>query len=268
MKRYLSTVEELKAGMAAKAVCVIDARRVPAYDGGHIPGAVMLDIFEHHWPDTTPRGVKAFVWQMREVMRRVGVTNTKRVVAYDDESGMFAARLAWVLDWLGHPDAVMLDGGMKAWVAAGGKVSKEAARAERSAWTPRPDASKMISADQIKRKLKSLTVVDTRTSEEYAGTHVRAARGGTIPRAIPVHYVENVRAGKFKPLAELRAMYETAGVTQDQDIVLLCNGGYRSAHTYFALRMCGYKKVRNYYAAWQEWGNLPGSPVEVPRKKN
>ncbi|MEK7468861.1 MAG: sulfurtransferase [Planctomycetota bacterium] len=255
--RYLAGIEEVKSS----GVLVIDARRVPAYDVGHIPRAVKLDIFEHHWPDTSPRGVKAFVWQMQEVMRRVGVTNSKRVVAYDDESGMFAARLAWVLDWLGHQDVAMLDGGMTAWVRSGGEISKGEVVPKRSAWVARPDASKMITASAIRRGLKRLTVVDTRTPEEHCGAHVRAARGGTIPGAIPVHYVDNLRGGKFKPVAELRAMYKAAGVTPDQDIVPLCNGGYRSAHTYFALRMCGYSKVRNYYAAWQEWGNLPGMPV-------
>ena len=116
MTRYLATVDEVKAG----GVLLIDARRLQSYEGGHIPGAVKLDIYEHHWPDTSPRGVKLFEWQMREVMRRAGVSNSRRVVAYDEDSGMLAARVVWTLDWLGHMDIRMLDGGIKAWVAAGG----------------------------------------------------------------------------------------------------------------------------------------------------
>lgn len=248
MKRYLATVEEVKNG----GVHVVDCRRLQAYEGGHIPGAVKLDIYEHHWPDTSARGVKIFKWQMRETMRRIGVTKSRRVVAYDEDSGMLAARLVWVLDWLGHPDVAMLDGGIRAWVAAGGQVVKEATQPKRSTWAPRPDDSKMITADAIKRGLKKLTVVDTRSPEEYMGTLVRAARAGTIPGAIPLHYVDNLRGGKFKPVEELKAMYAAAGVTESKDVVPLCNGGYRSAHTYVALKLCGFPHVRNYYAAWQE----------------
>jgi thiosulfate/3-mercaptopyruvate sulfurtransferase len=89
MKRYLATVEDVKAGGAM----LVDCRRLQAYEGGHIPGAVKLDIYEHHWPDTSPRGVKLFTWQMQETMRRIGVANSKRVIAYDEDSGMLAARL-------------------------------------------------------------------------------------------------------------------------------------------------------------------------------
>lgn len=255
--KYLATADDVRAGGAL----VVDCRRLQAYEGGHIPGAVKLDIYEHHWPDTTPRGVKLFVWQMQETMRRIGVTNAKRVIAYDEDSGMLSARLVWTLDWLGHPDAAMLDGGIKAWVAAGGALSKETTVPKRSPWKPRADASKMIRADQLKRGLKKLTVVDTRSPEEHSGALVRAARGGTIPGAIPLHYVDNLRDGKFKPVSELRAMYAAAGVNPAQDVVPLCNGGYRSAHTYVALKLCGFGKVRNYYAAWQEWGNRPDLPV-------
>jgi thiosulfate/3-mercaptopyruvate sulfurtransferase len=255
--KYLATVEEVKRG----GVHVVDCRRLQSYEGGHIPGAVKLDIYEHHWPNTTPWGVKTFTWQMRETMRRIGVTKPKRVVAYDEDSGMLAARLVWVLDWLGHPDVAMLDGGIKAWVAAGGKVVKEPTVPVPSTWAPHPDDSKMITAAQIKKGLKKLTVVDTRSPEEHMGTLVRAARGGTIPGAIPIHYVDNLRGGKFKPVEELKAMYASAGVTELKDVVPLCNGGYRSAHTYVALKLCGYPNVRNYYAAWQEWGNLEGMPI-------
>ncbi|MBI2919634.1 MAG: sulfurtransferase [Planctomycetes bacterium] len=261
---YLATVEEARGGRAL----LVDCRRLAAYEGGHIPGAVKVDIYEHHWPDTTRRGMKLFVWQMREVMRRAGVANSRRVIAYDEDSGMCAARLVWTLDWLGHPDAAMLDGGIRGWIASGGELTKEATTGKRSAWVPRPDPAKAIGIERLKRVLGRVTIVDTRSPAEHDGTLVRAARGGTIPGAIPMHFTENCRDGKFKPVHELRAMYAAAGVTPEKEIVPLCNGGYRSAHTYVALRLCGYPRVRNYYAAWQEWGNRPDTPVRVPRKRD
>ena len=257
--RYLASAEEIRGAL------VVDCRRLQAYEGGHIPGAVKLDIYEHHWPDTSARGVRLFVWQMQEVMRRIGVTAGRRVIAVDDDSGMLAARVVWVLDWLGHRDVGMLDGGMKAW--AGGRLETRRVDPRRSAWVARPDRAKMITAAELKRGLGRLRVVDTRSPEEHRGELVRAARGGTIPGAVLVHYVDNLRGGKFKPAGELCAMYEKAGVSAEDDVVPLCNGGYRSAHTYVALRLCGFRRVRNYYAAWQEWGNLPDTPIVVPRKR-
>ena len=215
----------------------MDRRRLAGYEGGNVPGAWKVDIYGHHWPETTPRGTKLFVWQRREVLRRAGGSNARRVIAYDDDAGMCAARLVWTLDWLGHPDAAMLDGGMRAWVEAGGEISKEAVAGKRTTWSPRPDASKAIGIDRLKRDLRKLTIVDTRSPAEHAGTLVRTARAGTIPGAIPMHFTDNCRDGRFKPVGELRAMYAAAGVTPDRDIVPLCNGGYRSAHTYVALRM-------------------------------
>jgi thiosulfate/3-mercaptopyruvate sulfurtransferase len=263
MTAYLVDAAELKADRRA---LIVDVRRHPAYEQGHIPRAVKLDIYEHHWPDTTRRGVRLFCWQMQEVMRRIGVTSSRRVVAVDDDSGMLAARMVWLLDWLGHPDAVLLDGGMAAWRRAGGKVTARPSRPRRSAWRARPDPSKMITLDRLRRGLGRLRVVDTRTPAEHEGAHVRAARGGTIPGAVLLPYTENLRGGRFKPPVALRAMYEAAGVRPGDDVALLCNGGYRSAHAYLALRMAGYPRVRNYYGSWQEWGNRPDVRVALGKR--
>jgi thiosulfate/3-mercaptopyruvate sulfurtransferase len=262
-KRYVVTAADLKAAMEFGEVRILDARRLKAYEGGHIPGAVKLDIYEHHWPNTTEEGVRLFVWQMQEVMRRAGVTEAVRVIAVDEDSGMNAARVVWVLDWLGHPDVAMLDGGMKAWHAAGGRTETAATAPAPSEWVPNPDRTKLATMDEIKAGIGRVTVVDTRSPEEFAGTLVRAARAGTIPGAIPLHYLDTVEhSGKFRQWGELKALYRKAGVLPEQEIVALCNGGYRSAHTYVVLRMLGYERVKNYLGAWQEWGNRPDTPVE------
>ena len=110
-------------------------------------------------------------------------------------------------------------------------------------------------------------ILDTRSDGEYCGTLVRAARGGAVPGAVHIEWTRNLSPdGRFKPAAELRKMYEAAGVTPDREVITYCHGGYRAAHSYLALRLLGYPKVRNYIGSWKEWGDRTDLPIEVPHR--
>jgi len=112
-----------------------------------------------------------------------------------------------------------------------------------------------------------VVLLDTRTDEEYFGTQVRARRGGAIPGAVHIEWKHNLGPdGAFRPAEELRAMYERAGVTPDREVITYCQGGYRAAHSYLALRLLGYPRVRNYVGSWKEWGDRDDLPVEIPRQ--
>ena len=110
-------------------------------------------------------------------------------------------------------------------------------------------------------------ILDTRSAEEYYGELVRARRGGAVPGAVHVDWIRNLDAeGAFKPREDLRAMYEKAGVTPDREVVTYCQGGYRAAHSYLALRLLGYPRVRAYLGSWKEWGDREELPIEKPRR--
>ena len=99
------------------------------------------------------------------------------------------------------------------------------------------------------------------------GTQVRAARGGAIPGAVHLEWTNNLGPdGAFKPAGELKEMYERAGVTPDREVVTYCQGGYRAAHSYLALRLIGYPRVRNYIGSWKEWGDRTDLPIEHPKE--
>jgi thiosulfate/3-mercaptopyruvate sulfurtransferase len=94
---------------------------------------------------------------------------------------------------------------------------------------------------------------------------IRARRGGAVPGAAHVEWTQNLAgSGEFKPAEELKKMYADAGVTPDREIITYCQGGYRAANSYLALRLLGYPRVRMYIGSWKEWGDREDLPVELP----
>ena len=259
--------DRLAAG--ADAPVLIDLRPTEAFAAGHIPGAVHLDLFGVSLTDTDPAPLAAFLWMIGHLLASRGVAPERTVVVYDEKSGIRAARAFWFLEYFGHPDPRQLDGGFGAWERGGGPVTRDAAPPKPSGWMAGRSDDRLATWRIIRDRLGApdLAVLDTRTDGEYCGATVRAKRGGAVPGAAHVEWTRNLGAdGAFKPAAELRAMYEAAGVTPDKEVISYCQGGYRAAHGYLALRLLGYPRVRNYLGSWKEWGDREDLPIEVPER--
>jgi thiosulfate/3-mercaptopyruvate sulfurtransferase len=244
---------------------LIDLRPPEDFATGHIPGAVHLDLWGVSLVDTDPAPLKAFMWIIDHLFNLRGVSATTPVVVYDEQSGIRAARGFWFLEYFGHPRVQVLDGGFNAWTRAGLPVTREAAPPPKSTWTGTPQDTTIATWRDVRDRLgdPGVVLLDTRSAGEHDGTTVRAKRGGAIPGAVHVEWTRNLDAdGAFKPAAELRAIYEAAGVTPDKEVITYCQGGYRAAHGYLALRLLGYPRVRNYTGSWKEWGDREDLPIE------
>jgi len=269
--QLLIAAGELSRSLAADAETrplLLDLRTPDAYAAGHIPGALHLDLFGVSLIDTDPAPLKAFMWMIEHLFATRGVTAATPVVVYDDQSGIRAARAFWFLEYFGHPSVRVLDGGFGEWVRGGFDVTREASPAVVSEWTGTRDAAAIATWRDVKSAIgePGAVLLDARTDGEYCGTTVRAARGGAVPGAVHIEWTRNLGAdGAFKPAAELKEMYETAGVTPDREVITYCQGGYRAAHAYLALRLLGYPRVRNYVGSWKEWGDRLDLPIEVPK---
>jgi len=267
--QLLTTPAELDAALkGARPPLVIDVRPAEQFAIGHIPGAVHLDLWGVSLIDTDPAPLKAFMWMIDHLFNLRGVDASTPVVVYEENSGMRAARAFWFLEYLGHDHAQVLDGGFSTWTAAGLPVTTETAPPPKSTWAGTPRAARIATWRDVRDRLgrSGIAIVDTRSDGEYCGTNVRAKRGGAIPGAVHVEWTRNLGPdGAFKPADELRRMYEAAGVTPDKEVITYCQGGYRAAHAYLALRLIGYPAVRNYTGSWKEWGDREDLPVELPK---
>ena len=266
--QLLTTPQALADGLkGGTPPLVIDCRPPEAFANGHIPGAVHIDLWGVSLIDTDPAPLKAFMWMIDHILNLRGVDARTPVVVYDEQSGLRAARAFWFLEYLGHPDVRVLDGGFSAWERAHLPVTKDAQPPAKSAWSGAPQPHAIATWRDVQARLgrADAVLLDTRSDGEYTGATVRAKRGGAIPGAVHIEWTNNLTPlGEFKPATELRDMYERAGVTPDKEVITYCQGGYRAAHSYLALRLLGYPRVRNYIGSWKEWGDREGLPVEKP----
>ncbi|MDH4175789.1 MAG: rhodanese-like domain-containing protein [Betaproteobacteria bacterium] len=259
------------------AVTLVDLRPAEDFALGHIAGSRHLDIYGVSLNDSSEAPLNAFLAIFRVLFGARGVTVDRPVVIYDHESGERAARAVWLLAVLGHPDVRLLDGGTQAWLASGGKlqpVTQAPAPVDPTKAPPTaPPFKGKINLELLATRFDvhqaigdaNTVILDVRRESEYRGVEKRARRVGTIPGAVHVFWREHLDAkGRYRPADEMRRLYESRGVTPDKTVIPLCQGGYRSASTFIALKSLGYPRVKNYVSSWGEWGNREDSKIVVP----
>ncbi len=265
--QLLWSIEELKSHLNDPKLVLVDMRPPEAFSNGHIPGARSFDIFGISLIDTREQALDAFLWMIEHIIQAKGVNNDSTVAAYDDTAGMRSARLFWFLEYFGHDDVHVLNGGFNAWTAAGFPVTHEAAVPKTGDFKAVRRPERIATVGEVLSRLgnPNTVIVDTRSNGEYTGQVVRAKRGGAIPGAVHLEWTNNLDAkGFFKPADELKKMYADLKITPEKEVIPHCQGAYRSAHTYLALRLIGYPNVRNYLGSWGEWGNRTDLPIEHP----
>ncbi|MFH7598933.1 sulfurtransferase [Streptomyces racemochromogenes] len=236
----------------------------PAYEAGHLPGAVYVDLDRelagppgsggrHPLPDPEDFGA---------VMRRAGVRADEPVVVYDGGQGWAAARAWWLLRWTGHPNVRVLDGGLAAWTAAGGPVTADAPTPVEGDFKPNPGPSGLLEADDAAALARTGLLLDARAGERYRGeVEPIDPVGGHIPGAVSAPTTDNVGPdGLFLPAETLRARFTALGATPDTEVGVYCGSGVSGAHEVLALEVAGIPAAL-YAGSWSHWSSDPRRPV-------
>lgn len=241
------------------------------YRKGHIPGAQYAhldeDLSSPVIPGKTGRHPLPDVQGLAKKLSGWGIGSGTQVVVYDIDNGGFAARLWWLLRWLGHPGAAVLDGGWAAWQTAGLPLETVARRQPVRRFIPKPQPEMVVSADQVQAMVgdPAWIVLDARAAERYRGeVEPIDPVAGHIPGAFCLPYFDNVGAdGKFLSKNELRKRFAAALQGRSVDrTVAYCGSGVTSAHHILAMEHAGLGRARLYAGSWSEWITDPARPVE------
>ncbi|MFD4543122.1 sulfurtransferase [Streptomyces bauhiniae] len=255
------TLLDVRWQLSAPDAPAFDARA--AYEAGHLPGAVFVDLNEELASPPGPRGRHPLpdLAEFGAAMRRAGVSAGIPVVVYDGGQGWAAARAWWLLQATGHPNVRVLDGGLTAWE---GPQSTEVPTPAQGDFAPLPEATGVLDADSAAQLAGSGVLLDARAGERYRGEVEPIDRvGGHIPGALSAPTMENVGPdGRFLPAADLRDRFKALGVSGDAPVGVYCGSGVSAAHEALALAVAGIPAAL-YVGSWSEWSNDPSRPVAV-----
>jgi thiosulfate/3-mercaptopyruvate sulfurtransferase len=240
-----------------EAVRVVDVRDAWEFEGiGHVPGAVNVP-FETFRNEDGDEGMLPGRERWRELMEDAGISPSDRLVAYDDEHGVFAARFLVTAMLYGHGDVHLLDGDFSAW-SRSHETTSELRDVTPSTYQVRaPSSTPLVGFDEVRATLDTdAVIVDTRETGEYEEGH--------LPGAVHLDWRELVDAETrgVKSRAELEALLAERGITPDRRVVLYCNTARRISHTYVVLRHLGYERVDFYEGSLTEWTERDG-PLET-----
>lgn len=232
------------------------------FSEGHIPHAFFLDL-ESDLAASPGKGGRHPLPDPDELVEKLiarGVNNDTHIVCYDQNNGAFAARLWWLVRWLGHKNVSVLDGGIDAWIAGGFDLSQDYEKFSAGNFKRKAPLTKTVSAIDLSDPQGLVT--DAREPRRFRGEFEPVDPvAGHIPGALNVPFSENLQAGRFCTPEQLRKNFEAKGLDQQSEIICYCGSGVTAAHNILAMLLAGYDEPALYPGSFSEWITDPTRPV-------
>lgn len=240
-----------------------------AWREGHLPGSLYLHLDRDLSGAKTGRNGRHPLPERAAfavTLGRCGVTPQTQVIAFDRQGGVYASRLWWMLRWMGHSAAAVLDGGVAAWLAAGGTLVTDAsAPAAAPPYPERPTLGEAIDADTLAARLGRARLIDARAAERFRGdVEPLDTTAGHIPGALNRFFKDNLdsASGRFKTAEQLRAEFAPLlGAAGAAEVVHQCGSGVTACHNLLAMEHAGLSGSLLYAGSWSEWSADPARPV-------
>jgi len=247
---------------ADKSIVVIDANTAENYAKSHVIGAVNVP-HKELYKDGEIEGLIKSTEELSAYFGKKGISNTSKIVIYDDGSNKYSSRVYWVLKYLGADNVRLLHKDMDVWKVARVPITRNTSSVKATTFTAKVNGSISVQASDVKACSGACVIVDSRAANEFDGTSETPVSVGHIKGAINVNYKTFVDdKGAFLPADQLKAAAEKNGLTSDKTIILYCVTSVRAAVTYVALAdILGYPNVKVYDGAYNEW-KAQGNPME------
>jgi thiosulfate/3-mercaptopyruvate sulfurtransferase len=242
-----------------------------AYNTGHIPGAVFVDLERDLSNPVRPdriggRHPLPDVDALTEKLSSLGVGSSHVVVAYDDPSsgqGFYAAHLWWLMRYLGHDNVTVLDGGLPKWLEAGGALETATPQHPRAEFTASVRPDMIVNAEHVAARGENTILIDSRAPERYRGeVEPLDWKAGHIPGAINRNWAEGIANGVWKDAQAQRKRFEDANLEQADEVLLYCGSGVSATGNVLALEIAGIKGAKLYAGSWSDWVSDDSRPVE------
>ena len=273
LSQALTAADDPAASPLRVVDCRFDLRDTEAgrraYTQSHIPGAQYAHLDEDLsgpvLPGRTGRHPLPEAADFARTLARLGIGNNAQVIVYDDGSGPMAARLWWMMRWLGHEAVAVLDGGWTTWTAASLPTSSGAEASTTASFIAKPRPELVVDAAEMLAKTASgaALVIDARATDRFRGENETLDPiGGHIPGASNLPFDGNLRAGFFREPAELAARFsELMGNRPPLEVIFYCGSGVSACHNVLALEHAGIGEARLYPGSWSDWITDPARPT-------
>lgn len=244
--------------------------RPRGYDEAHVPNAVWMD---NDWirKRESPPGFLPAEAEFEALMARLGIGPDTRVLAYDERGGIYATRLWWILNYFGHTNVAVLNGGWTKWTLEKRPHSSTVpAVAASRPFEVKPPLTRHATLDDVLAGINrpGVKIVDARTQAEIDGKDFRnIKRAGYIESSVPVYWEDTLDpvTRAFKPASQIEKLFRDRGIRPSDEVIAYCQIGMRAAHDLFALALIGHDlgKLGNYYGSWEEWGSRDDTPIKT-----